>query len=323
MVLFCTLNPMSPKHRALTLFLLGSSALAQIALPPSSLISNPALKNFKALENGTFSDGKTILSFDRKAKVLKNITVSVANTDLEGAGSWLSLTTGRDYTAGFTDFLKKNRTPLEGASLLKPLVVHANEFTLSLYQQKDRLIFNVLLEEIATSQFNTSSLIKGDAKAPIVIRVFSDFQCPYCQKLESEFLAAYKRKLPKDVRLEFHHMPLVSIHPNAFPSAEAAECAAEQNKFWEFHDLLFGDRSWVSLKDPKPTFYELAAQIKLNPSSFKNCVETHKYKAKVDAGLAEGSRLGVNGTPTVFVGGYKLANGYLEESYEQIYKLLR
>ncbi len=314
---------MSLKYLALILLMLGSSALAQIALPPSSLISNPALKNFKALENGTFSDSKTILSFDRKAKVLKSITVNVASSDFEGAGSWLSLTTGRDYTAGFTDFLKKNRSPLEGASLLKPLVVHANQFTLSLYQQKDRLIFNVLLEEIAASQFNTSPLIKGDAKAPIVIRVFSDFQCPYCQKLESEFLAAYKRKLPKDVRLEFHQFPLSQIHPNAIPAAEASECAAEQNKFWEFHDLLFSDRSWVSLKDAKPTFYELAAQIKLNPSNFKNCVESRKYKAKVEAGLAEGIRVGVNGTPTVFVGGYKLENGYLEESYEQIYKLLR
>jgi protein-disulfide isomerase len=311
---------MSPKHHTLALC---SSALAQIALPPSSLLSNPALKNFKPLENGTFFDGKTILSFDRKAKVLKSITVNVASNDLEGAGIWLSMATGRDFSAAFTDFLKKNPAPLEGASILKPMVVPAGEFTLSLYKQKDRLIFNVLLAEIAANQFNTSALIKGNPKAPIVIRVFSDFECPYCQKIESEFLASYKRKLPKDVRLEFHHMPLISIHPRAVPSAEASECAAEQNKFWEFHDLLFSDRSWIKQNDPKPVFFEFATQIKLNMTNFKNCVEQRKYKAKVEIGLAEGSRLGINGTPTVFVGGYKLANGYLEESYEQIYKLLR
>lgn len=82
--------------------------------------------------------------------------------------------------------------------------------------------------------------IKGSSKAKVTLVVFSDFQCPYCQRHETtlqQVLVAYGDK----VRLVFYEFPLTSLHENAQKAAEAAECAADQDKFWEMHDKLFGE----------------------------------------------------------------------------------
>lgn len=92
-----------------------------------------------------------------------------------------------------------------------------------------------------------SSIVMGKKDAPITIVEFSDFQCPYCSKAHptvKQVMSEYKDK----VQLVFKHFPLVSIHPRAQITAEAAECAKDQGKFWEFHDQLFEHQAdWSSL----------------------------------------------------------------------------
>ena len=114
----------------------------------------------------------------------------------------------------------------------------------------------------------------GPADAPITIVEFSDFQCPYCRRWHDEtyepLLAAY----PGQIRIVYRHLPLESIHPDAFPAAEAAMCAGEQNVFWQYHDKLFSSESLGSavyeqyareLSLDIPTFDRLWAE---SPASF-------------------------------------------------------
>ena len=81
---------------------------------------------------------------------------------------------------------------------------------------------------------------RGPAEAKVTIVEFSDFQCPFCQRAKP-VLDEITTRYPKDVRIVYRHLPLDSLHPRARPSAEAAACAAEGNKFWEYHDKLFAN----------------------------------------------------------------------------------
>src|SRR5207249_4331224 len=87
------------------------------------------------------------------------------------------------------------------------------------------------------------------------------------------------------------------------PAAEAAQCAAEQGKFWEFHDRLFGDQSRLSDED----FKKDAAQLGLDSAQFDTCVDSHKYKAEIDNDLHVGDEAGVSGTPAFYINGRMLS----------------
>jgi len=90
-----------------------------------------------------------------------------------------------------------------------------------------------------------SGRVRGDEKAPITLVEYGDYQCPTCghyHPIIQELLSRYSGKL----KLEYHHFPLIQIHPNAMPAAIAAEAAADQGKFWEMHDqLYFNQNKWV------------------------------------------------------------------------------
>ncbi|MFQ6049615.1 MAG: DsbA family protein [Candidatus Paceibacterales bacterium] len=145
--------------------------------------------------------------------------------------------------------------------------------------------------------------IRGDLKAPVTIVEFSDFQCPFCSRFHptvQQVLDDYAGQ----VRWVYKHFPLDQIHPQARPAAEASECAAEQDKFWEFSDGLFENQSRLG-----ESFYpELAGQLGLNTSQFENCVSSRKYKDEVESDYQEGIGAGVRGTPASFVNG-KLVSG--------------
>ena len=143
--------------------------------------------------------------------------------------------------------------------------------------------------------------VRGPATAPVEIIEFSDFQCPFCRRAFStvqQVLQTYGDK----VRLVYRHFPLPN-HPNARPAAEAAACAAEQGKFWQYHDRLF---TTTKLDDDQ--LKKDAADLGLDAAKFNACVDSHKYKAEVDADIAAGEAAGVTGTPAFFING-RLING--------------
>lgn len=140
--------------------------------------------------------------------------------------------------------------------------------------------------------------IRGNKNAEVTLIEFSDFECPFCSRHEptlNQALSEYGDK----IRLVYKHFPLESIHPQARPAAEASECAAEQGKFWEYHDGLFANQDKLS-----STYYgELAKQVGLDVNKFNTCVTSGKGKAKVDADYQQGIQAGVQGTPHTLVNG--------------------
>jgi protein-disulfide isomerase len=138
----------------------------------------------------------------------------------------------------------------------------------------------------------------GAADAPITLVEFADFQCPYCRQWEQQtyqpLLAAYPGKL----RIVFRDFPLTSIHPNAMPAAEAAQCANEQGKFWAYHDKLFGGEN---LGDD--VYKQYAQDLGLDMTRFNDCVANHKYAKAIQADSDFAVNLGVNSTPTFFING--------------------
>jgi protein-disulfide isomerase len=154
---------------------------------------------------------------------------------------------------------------------------------------------------------------KGAEKAPLTVVKFEDFQCPFCKQVQptfNELLSRYNGK----VRLVHKDLPLESIHPQARQAAEAARCAYEQGKFWEYHDKLYATSPKASGDDLK----SYAKEVGLNVDSFDRCFTSGKYKAVVQQDLNEGVQLGLTGTPTIFINGREISGNQSLEAFEAI-----
>lgn len=140
----------------------------------------------------------------------------------------------------------------------------------------------------------------GSDDAPVVIVEWSDFQCPFC----SRFATDTEPQIVKDyvdtgkVKFVYKQFPLESIHPMAMPAALASECAAEQGKFWEYHDKAFANQASLSTDSLK----QWAADLGLDTTQFNSCLDSQKYLDKVKADLQEGLAAGIRGTPGFLIG---------------------
>ena len=162
---------------------------------------------------------------------------------------------------------------------------------------------------------------KGSAKVTIV--EFSDFQCPFCKSFFDDTSKQINDKYIKtgNVKFAYRQFPLTTIHPNAQISAEASECAQEQNKFWEYHDVLFQNQatwSTLSTEDVLPSLTKLAEQIGLNTDQFGTCLNNHKYTDAVNADQKAGVAAQVNGTPAFFINGYRLTGAQPFSEFQKI-----
>jgi protein-disulfide isomerase len=148
-----------------------------------------------------------------------------------------------------------------------------------------------------------SAYSRGPEDARVTLVEFGDYQCPTCavfHPIVSELL----RRFPSDLRFEYHHIPLVSIHANAIFAATAAEAAGEAGRFWEMHELLFVNQSnWAPHPNPEPLFVSYAEQAGIDPERFRTLLRSPTVEARVQADIQEAVRLGVNSTPTFFVNG--------------------
>ena len=155
--------------------------------------------------------------------------------------------------------------------------------------------------------------IKGPADAPVTLLEYSDFQCPACEAYYSvvEHVLA-SSTVP--IRFVYRHFPLPQ-HSNARPSAQAAEAAGLQGKFWEMYSLLFANHTeWTELTDPSSVFAGYAQRIGLNLSKFKADVDSTVVKGIVEGSFVASQKLGLNQTPTFFLNGKMIQN---PQSYEQ------
>ena len=139
----------------------------------------------------------------------------------------------------------------------------------------------------------------GNPNAKVVFVEFSDFQCPFCGRFYKESEIQLRRDYVDTGKVLFLYKDFpLSFHPNAEPAAEAARCAAEQGRFWEFHDKIFSNQADLSADNYK----KWATELGLNASQFNSCFDAGKYKADIQANFNEGSQLGVSGTPSFLVG---------------------
>ena len=161
--------------------------------------------------------------------------------------------------------------------------------------------------------------VRGSANAPVTIVEFSDFQCPYCARVQPDLVKI--RETYKDkVKIVFKDYPL-EFHANARKAAEASRCAAEQGKYWEYHDVLFANGTALELANLK----KFAENLKLDATQFSTCLDSGKHAASISKDMAEGTQAGVTGTPAFFVNGRFLSGAQpfasfqdaIEEALEQ------
>ncbi len=147
--------------------------------------------------------------------------------------------------------------------------------------------------------------VKGEEDAPVTIIEWSDFECPFCARFYRETLSSIEEQYIKTgkVKLVYRDFPL-SFHANAQKAAEAAECAGEQKKYWEMHDLLFEN----GVQGGVAGFKQYAKQLGLNTAKFNECLDSGKMASEVRKDMADGTAAGIQGTPGFLVNG-KLVSG--------------
>ncbi len=206
----------------------------------------------------------------------------------------------------FDDVKEQFRSALKTLKIRKARTVYADSLRKS-------IDVRVMLRPPSVDVAYDPTRVKGEPNAPVTIVEFSDFQCPFCRQAEGT-LQAVLAKYGSKVRLAFMDFPLREIHPRAQTAAEAARCAGEQGKFWEYHDVLYADQSKL---DP-PALVASASSLGLNAQSFQLCLDSGRFKSNIEADLAEGQKVGVSGTPGFFINGVFLSGAQPQGEFERI-----
>lgn len=154
--------------------------------------------------------------------------------------------------------------------------------------------------------------IRGDKDAKVTVVAFSDFQCPFCNRVNPT-LAKLLETYPGKVRIAFKHMPL-RIHPDAPAAHAAAEAAGRQGKFWEMYDKIFANQRELTPEK----FKQYAAELNLDAAQFEKDRNDPAVKAKVDADIKEAEKLGVAGTPAFFINGKYLSGAQPYENFKKL-----
>ncbi len=141
----------------------------------------------------------------------------------------------------------------------------------------------------------------GRDDTPVTIVEFGDFECPVCHKFENGALRAARTKYAASMAVVFREFPLVAIHRFAYPSARAAECAAEQGRFEQFHDTLYAHTDSLGRLIP---FSDIAMRAGVpNMTSFETCNTKSGPVPAIEADIQAAKDLGSRGTPTLLING--------------------
>lgn len=155
----------------------------------------------------------------------------------------------------------------------------------------------------------------GPQDAPVTLVEFSDFQCPYCRRVQpvlKRLMTAYHGKL----KLVFRDFPLRQIHPQAQKAAEAAQCANEQGQFWPYHDRLF-----AATELGPEQLKQYAVELGLDAEGFNACLDSAKYSQEVQSDIDDARAAGVNATPSFFVNGLPINGAVPFERFVELVEL--
>ncbi|MFT4625011.1 MAG: putative DsbA family dithiol-disulfide isomerase [Myxococcota bacterium] len=153
---------------------------------------------------------------------------------------------------------------------------------------------------------------KGSASAPIQIVEFSDFQCPYCTR-GAEVIDQVAKEYGDKVSVVFRHFPL-PFHKEAGLAAQGAECAGEQGKFWEFHDMLFANQKALFEADLKG----YAGKVGADQAKFDECLSSGRHAKTVEADLEYGKTVGMSGTPGFYINGLVISGAQPFENFKEV-----
>lgn len=218
-------------------------------------------------------------------------------------------------------FYDKNKARFQGKSLDE---VKAN-IQRQLYAQKSSQYRNQFLDKLKDQAnikvFLTRPKIdvsadddpfKGGKNAKVTIIEFTDYQCPFCARARptvKQILENYG----DEVKYVLRDFPL-SFHAQAQKAAEAAQCAGDQNKYWEYSEVLWQNARSLDVANLK----KYAGQLKLDQSKFDQCLDSNQYAAEVKKDIADGSKAGVTGTPSFFINGQMLTGARPYEQFKEI-----
>lgn len=158
--------------------------------------------------------------------------------------------------------------------------------------------------------------VYGNKSAKVVVFEYGDFQCPSCGGAYPQ-LKAIKEQYKDQIAFVFRNFPLTSIHPNAFASSATAEAAGLQGKFWEMHDQLYDTQtSWsnASAGDRNGIFDQYATNVGLNVDEYKNALTGKSVSEKIARDRALGAKVGVEGTPSIFIGSTKMGTEVIQNT---------
>lgn len=140
---------------------------------------------------------------------------------------------------------------------------------------------------------------KGAPDAKVVLIEMTDFQCPFCARHVKNVMPKIEKEYVETGKLKYvvRDFPL-GFHKQAQKASEAAHCAGEEGKYWEMYDLLFENQKALGLDQ----LAEYAKQLQLDGAAFNACLESDRYAGKINESIKVGSKAGVRGTPTIFLG---------------------
>lgn len=177
---------------------------------------------------------------------------------------------------------------------------------------RDKASVKVMLDPPRVAVDAGNGPAKGPQTAPVTLVEFSDFQCPYCGRVFPT-LKRIEDRYGDKLRFVFRQFPL-AMHPLAPKAAEAAACAQEQGKFWEFHDRLFTNQGKLQIADLK----QHAVELGFDADKFNQCLDAGKHEADWKKDLEDGARYGVSGTPAIFVNGRMVSGARPYEEFTRV-----
>lgn len=168
----------------------------------------------------------------------------------------------------------------------------------------------------------SDDIVLGDSKAPVTIIEYGDYQCPFCGKFFKETEPLIRENYIKTGKVKMVWRDFAFLGPESLAAAQAAHCAADENKYWEYHDALMteethdGEERNGNLNEVK--FKELAKNLHMDLDSFSACIASSKYKDLVKKLYDAAVAAGVNSTPTLFVDGHKVQGALPYSSFKTI-----
>jgi hypothetical protein len=278
---------------SILLFVLGfnTTAFAQLSYPPTRLAQSLNVK----LNGSSFKLGKAIVKLEVLNGLVSGLSYTGSTDDVKTVARMLAVALEQPESApNIEASLQRSASRFRNVGTITPSF--SQETVLELRWAKT---FDFRLNLKRFAGFGPDRHVMG--KSGVMIREFSDFQCPYCKQLMLQTMPSLRfRFIDKGLaKFAFHHLPLTSIHPHALEAGIAAECAGTQGKFFAYHDLLFT----LGFND----LLGLARSTQLNVGAFDQCLKSEATKQ----------------TPSVFVGPFKLPNANDLNAYARYLQMVR